>query len=137
MINLHSFRKSGSSISAMCSVVGKNPGGGGGGGVVKPTASLGPQEAKRLRRSDAEAERDPESDNGDLGSEGSSTKGDKGRHSIGSRTLAKLYQRFGGEDVLFLLPVVSCCPTDFCCYVAIAKFKLIYNEIMTSSLKRE
>ena len=90
MINLHSFRKSGSSISAMCSVVGKNPGGGGGGGgVVKPTASLGPQEAKRLRRSDAEAERDPESDNGDLGSEGSSTKGDKGRHSIGSRTLAK------------------------------------------------
>ena len=86
MINLHSFRKSGSSISAaMCSVVGKNPGGGGGGGVVKPTAtSLGPQEAKRLnRRSDAEAERDPESDNGDVGSEGSSSKGDKGRrHSI-------------------------------------------------------
>ena len=86
MINLHSFRKSGSSISAaMCSVVGKNPGGGGGGGVVKPTpASLGPtQEAKRLnRRSDAEAERDPESDNGDVGSEGSSSKGDKGRHAL-------------------------------------------------------
>ena len=85
MINLHSFRKSGSSISAaMCSVVGKNPGGGGG-GVVKPTAtSLGPQaEAKRLnRRSDAEAERDPESDNGDVGSEGSSSKGDKGRHAL-------------------------------------------------------
>ena len=97
MINLHSFRKSGSSISAaMCSVVGKNPGGGGG-GVVKPTASLGPnQEAKRLnRRSDAEAERDPESDNGDVGSEGSSSKGDKGRHSIGCRTLAFLCFRRG------------------------------------------
>ena len=121
MINLHSFRKSGSSISAMCSVVGKNPGGGGGGGVVKPTASLGPQEAKRLRRSDAEAERDPESDNGDLGSEGSSTKGDKGRHSIGSTTFAKLYQRFGGEDVLLLLPVASCSwATDFYCYVEIS-----------------
>ena len=104
MINLHSFRKSGSSISAMCSVVGKNPGGGG--GVVKPTASLGPQEAKRLRRSDAEAERDPESDNGDVGSEGSSTKGDKGRHWIGSRTLAKLYQCFRGGDVFLLFLVV-------------------------------
>ena len=103
MINLHSFRKSGSSISAMCSVVGKNPGGG---GVVKPTASLGPQEVKRLRRSDAEAERDPESDNGDVGSEGSSTKGEKGRHSIGSRTLAKLYQCSRGGDVLLLFLVV-------------------------------
>ena len=52
---------------------------------MKPTAtSLGPQaEAKRLnRRSDAEAERDPESDNGDVGSEGSSSKGDKGRHAL-------------------------------------------------------
>ena len=72
MINLHSFRKSGSS---MCSVVGKNPG-------VK--SSVGPmgagsqQEAKRLRRSEAEAA-DPESD---VGSEGSSTKGDKGRHLV-------------------------------------------------------
>ena len=79
MINLHSFRKSGS----MCSVVGKNHGG----TVVKP-ASVGPlgagsQEAKRLRRSEAEAA-DPESDNGDVGSEGSSsTKGDKGRQSVG------------------------------------------------------
>ena len=83
MINLHSFRKSGS----MCSVVGKNHGG----TVVKP-ASVGPmgaggQEAKRLRRSEAEAA-DPESDNGDVGSEGSSsTKGDKGRQSVGRQGL--------------------------------------------------
>ena len=102
MINLHSFRKSGS----MCSVVGKNHGG----TVVKP-ASVGPmgaggQEAKRLRRSEAEAA-DPESDNGDVGSEGSSsTKGDKGRHSIGSRTLAKLYQCSRGGDTLLLFLVV-------------------------------
>ena len=75
MINLHSFRKSGSS---MCSVVGKNPG-------VKSSVAVGPmgagsqQEAKRLRRSEAEAA-DPESD---VGSEGSSTKGEKGRHLVG------------------------------------------------------
>ena len=119
MINLHSFRKSGSSISAaMCSVVGKNPGGGGGGGVVKPTpASLGPQaEAKRLtRRSDAEAERDPESDNGDVGSEGSSSKGDKGRHALD--WLERLLQNCVlGEDVLLLLPSCSKA-TDFEHYV--------------------
>ena len=77
MINLHSFRKSGSS---MCSVVGKNPG-------VKSSVAVGPmgagsqQEAKRLRRSEAEAA-DPESDNGDVGSEGSSAKGYKGRHLV-------------------------------------------------------
>ena len=122
MINLHSFRKSGSSISAaMCSVVGKNPGGGG--GVVKPTAtSLGPQEAKRLnRRSDAEAERDPESDNGDVGSEGSSSKGDKGRHAL-DRLAAGLLQNCAlGEDVLLLLQVVSFFKaTDFQHYIKIS-----------------
>ena len=75
--NLHSFRKSGS--GSMCSVVGKNPGN----AVVK--SSVGPMgagsqhESKRLRRSEADHEAaDPESDNG---SEGSSNKGDKGRHS--------------------------------------------------------
>ena len=81
MINLHSFRKSGS--GAMCSVVGKNPGGGGGGTpLVKPTSIVGAVEAKRLRRSEAEAEADEAET--DVGSEGSSsTKGDKGRHSTG------------------------------------------------------
>ena len=65
MINLHSFRKSGS----MCSVVGKNP------GAVKSSPLGG--EAKRLRRSEAEAA-DPEVDNGDDGSDGSSSKSSKG-----------------------------------------------------------
>ena len=74
MINLHSFRKSGSS---MCSVVGKNPGVKS--SVVGPMGAGSQQEAKRLRRSEAEAA-DPESD---VGSEGSSTKGEKGRHLVG------------------------------------------------------